>query len=102
MSSRDLLAEIERWYAGNCDGDWEHEFGITIETLDNPGWSVSIELEGTTAEFLDFVPIDVHRHENDWIQCSVSGKKFCGAGGLGSLGPILTVFLDWTQPAVPD
>jgi ribosomal protein L37E len=36
----DLLSKLSDWYAAQCDGDWEHEFGIHIGTLDNPGWSV--------------------------------------------------------------
>ena len=40
---RDLCVSIinwlEEWYVSNCDGDWEHTFGITINTIDNPGWS---------------------------------------------------------------
>ncbi|MBN6041230.1 Imm53 family immunity protein [Amycolatopsis sp. 195334CR] len=28
---------LERWFAGQCDDDWEHRYGITLETRDNPG-----------------------------------------------------------------
>jgi hypothetical protein len=35
------------WFANQCDGDWEHEFGISLETLDNPGWSLRIDLPRT-------------------------------------------------------
>jgi hypothetical protein len=28
---------LEAWYASRCDGEWEHGYGISIETLDNPG-----------------------------------------------------------------
>ena len=38
----DALNWINGWFQSNCDGDWEHGFGITIETLDNPGWCVKI------------------------------------------------------------
>jgi len=33
----DLLKWLQDWYAARCYGDWEHEFGINIRTLDNPG-----------------------------------------------------------------
>ena len=39
-----LIHWIEKWYKGNCNGDWEHSYGITIETLDNPGWDFTIDL----------------------------------------------------------
>ena len=25
-------------FANECDGDWEHENQVKIETVDNPGW----------------------------------------------------------------
>ncbi|BFV59917.1 hypothetical protein KCMC57_up50210 [Kitasatospora sp. CMC57] len=43
----DPLGFLTAWYTAQCDGDWEHEYGIRIETLDNPGWSVEVDLEGT-------------------------------------------------------
>lgn len=41
------IDRIQSWFAERCNGEWEHEFGITIETLDNPGWRVRIDLAGT-------------------------------------------------------
>lgn len=43
----DVLERLERWYAAQCNGDWEHTYGITIETLDNPGWTFKVELRDT-------------------------------------------------------
>jgi hypothetical protein len=43
----DELARLRAWYSARCDGNWEHEHGVKIDTLDNPGWSVVIDLEGT-------------------------------------------------------
>lgn len=42
-----VLQEIQSWYISNCNGDWEHSFGVSIDTLDNPGWSVRIDLADT-------------------------------------------------------
>ncbi|QDU82836.1 hypothetical protein Pla110_45990 [Polystyrenella longa] len=36
----DLLA-LQAWYHYRCDGEWEHRYGLTIETCDNPGWQIS-------------------------------------------------------------
>ena len=33
------------WYKTNCDGDWEHSYGITLQTLDNPGWHLTVDLQ---------------------------------------------------------
>lgn len=47
---RDALYLLQRWYLGQCNDEWEHSFGVAIETLDNPGWSLRIELEETSLE----------------------------------------------------
>ena len=36
------IAGLEDWYADLCNGDWEHTGGIKIETLDNPGWCITV------------------------------------------------------------
>jgi hypothetical protein len=45
--SENVLVWLQGWYAAQCDGDWEHERGVKIETLDNPEWAIRIDLEGT-------------------------------------------------------
>ena len=46
----ELLLKLQKWYASQCDGHWEHSSGITIESMDNPGWWVKINLKGTSLE----------------------------------------------------
>lgn len=43
---------LSSWYRKECNGDWEHTYGISIQTLDNPGWSVRIDLLDTSFENL--------------------------------------------------
>ena len=97
------IEELQAWYEGQCDGDWEHEFGVRIETLDNPGWSVEINLEGTALEGIAFARIHDMAPEREWLSCRVEGGKFQGAGGAPMLGTIIRTFLDWVRqaPAAP-
>jgi hypothetical protein len=37
------LALIDKWFAGRCDGVWEHHSGLKLETTDNPGWLMTID-----------------------------------------------------------
>lgn len=37
QDSGDVLERLERWYAAQCNGDWEHTYGVKIGYLDNPG-----------------------------------------------------------------
>ena len=91
------VEELQRWYESQCDGDWEHEFGVSIGTLDNPGWMVDIDLEGTSLEGREFMPIKDMEPDREWLFCDVREGKFRGRGGPLMLGRILRVFLDWAQ-----
>ena len=44
------LNVIENWFKSCCNGIWEHRFGFSLETTDNPGWRSSFQLYTTEAE----------------------------------------------------
>lgn len=96
----DLLQRIQRWYTINCNGDWEHDYGvsiwhgISIQTLDNPGWIVTIDLEDTCLINVNSPYILHDRSTTNWIGYKVENKKFEGVGGPENLSEILTYFLD--------
>ena len=93
--NHDLLMWIQNWYLDHCDGDWEHQFGIEIGTLDNPGWRIEIDIEGTILEGVAFPEKRVERSENDWLFCEVSGHKFKATCGPRSLSEAIEIFRIW-------
>jgi hypothetical protein len=94
------VIELQKWYESQCNEDWEHQFGITIGTLDNPGWTVTIDLEGTDLERRAFQTLEKLESEREWIKCWVEASKFNGVGGPQKLEEILRVFLGWTKMQV--
>jgi len=91
------IEQIQNWYNAQCNGDWEHTFGIHISTLDNPGWTVDIDLTETEVENKEFKPIINLEPELDWIHCRIENNKFKGRGGPEKLEEILLVFLKWVN-----
>jgi Immunity protein 53 len=91
------LRALEVWYARSCDGDWEHSFGVTIETLDNPGWAVRIDLAETALAGRSFEAVRIDRAPDDWLHCAVEADVFKGYGGPGNLHEILDAFARWAQ-----
>ena len=87
-----ILEWLQAWYHAKCDGEWEHTNGIKIDTLDNPGWSVQIDL-GQLG--LDPRHIVVEESEKDWIRCSIQAERFEGYGDPAKLGIILETFREW-------
>jgi len=96
-----LLPRLQRWYHSQCNGDWEHAWSVKIETPDNPGWSIKVNLAGTAREDREFAPIsrglDVPEPNADWFTCRVEDQTFSGAGGPEYLAEVLAVFLSWAE-----
>ena len=87
----DYLKWLVDWFNSQCDGDYEHGNGITISTLDNPGWDVSIDLEGTELENINITPAKIERSEHDWIIIGKNENTFNISGGPGNLLEMLKI-----------
>ena len=83
---------IEEWYKSKCDGNWEHNYGIKIYTLDNPGWAVKIDLMDTDLEEIDFESVKKEYSNKSWIDCKIKDNIFIGYGGVDNLNEILSIF----------
>ena len=86
------LTWVQAWYATQCNGEWEESYGIKIETLDNPGWQVQIDLAGTRWSALSVAMSDVHRSEHDWVSVQSGVGRFDAACGPLNLGEVLHHF----------
>jgi len=96
--SADTITRLNEWFAAHCDGDWEHDVGVRIESLDNPGWRVRIRLADTSLESVPFEVItDEYDHETRWLRCWRTEDMFEAACGVPRLGDSIDVFLDWAH-----
>ena len=94
----DNCSWLEDWYQKQCNGEWEHKYGILIETLDNPGWIVKIDLKGTRYIELPNVEIkESYESDSEWMVCKVVEGVYEGAGGALMLGPIIQTFRHWIE-----
>jgi len=92
-----ILTWIQEWLAQNCDGDWEHAQNFTITTIDNLGWSVTINLVGTKLEGKYFSTVEKENSDTDWLYCTVKNQQFQGDGGVRNLIEILKIFINWAE-----
>ena len=95
------LQELQRWFATHCNGDWEHRRGISIETTDNPGWWVKIDLHDTELADKSFTTVAENVDPNGvqlgprWLMCRLQNGHWHGAGDELRLEQILSIFLCW-------
>ncbi len=83
---------MKEWYKKNCDGDWEHQYGIKINTVDNPGWEVRIDLAFTGLEDVEIEYELIQNCDDDWYGFSVKNKIFDAAGDPEKLETLLEKF----------
>ena len=91
---RDALYLLQRWYLGRCDGEWEHGYGVSITTLDNPGWSLRIELKDTPLAHRLEPWSKFERSEHDWLHWRIEAGVFDAASGPTNLNEAILAFLD--------
>lgn len=90
------LARLQQWYVSMCNGSWEHLFGINLQTVDNPGWWLQVDLDDSYLLSRVFSEVDRRgSREDDWVNCFVKDNKFVGYCGPNNLEQLLEIFLDW-------
>ena len=88
---------LQDWYLNQCDKDWEHSYGIKIDTLDNPGWTIIIDLKGTECEDMPFTDLHEDQGEDDWYFCKISENKFKASCDPLKLVFVLEIFREWAE-----
>ncbi|MFB9690533.1 immunity 53 family protein [Amycolatopsis plumensis] len=92
MSRPDDFGFLTGWYASQCDGDWEHEFGVRLETLDNPGWRLRVDTVGTGAEGRVLPRSKADLGPDRWLWTAADGESFEASCDVRSLAELLAAF----------
>ncbi len=104
--SDDNLNWLNRWYLAQCNSVWEHSYGIKIDTLDNPGWSLKIKLIGTSLEGRAFEDVayghpssdlEEWQHTGSWWVAHVKDGTFEAFCGPLDLSDTIGVFRRWVE-----
>ena len=86
------VARLQAWYARQCNGDWEYQYGVTIETSDAPGWELVVDLTDTSLQGVPFTPV-----EDKGLRCRVDRHKWKGAAAPLQLERLIDEFLSWAE-----
>ena len=68
MSS--IIQWLQDWTKSQIDGDWEHELGVSISMLDNPGWILSADISNYGDFLKETKPLG-RDNDVDWIDFEV-------------------------------
>lgn len=91
------LSKLMDWYSSQCNGDWEHHAGLSIETLDNPRWLIKVNLAGTNLAEANMSTISEGQEPSGgettpWINCRVEDNQFMGACDPTQLPRLISTF----------
>jgi len=78
--------------------EW-HAPRVLIETVDNAGWSLEVDLHGTCAADRTVPYISTERSAADWVSWQASGNQFQALGGPGNLAEMIDSFSDFAESA---
>ncbi len=98
----DTAIRMARWYAWQCDGDWEDQYGMSIE-LGEHGWSLAIDLSYTNVESAEFDLQKLYAEFRDprpfdaSIQFRREGPRLLGTCGPGAMTDMVGVAFDWIE-----
>ena len=96
---KETIERIQDWYKLNCNGDWEHSYGYSIATLDNPGWTIRIDLAETCLDKLDFKKeFQNPAYEHDWFIIKTDKETLDISCGPENLKQVFEIFLDEIIP----
>lgn len=92
----DIFEWLTNWYSSNCNDEWEHTYGIKIDTLDNPGWSFKADLVGTEEEGKR-VSMKIMNNDNDWFEINSDGEIFTAYGDASKLQFLMNKFKEFVE-----
>lgn len=94
----EILERLQAWFGNRCDGVWEHTSGIKIETTDNPGWLITIDLRETGLSESPRILRASSATDMGWLDCRINDQRqFVGAGDPTKLVAILAEFERFTE-----
>jgi len=88
---------LQAWYQVQSNGRWERAHGVTIESLETPGWIVTIDLAGTPLENHPMRAVARDLSKRDWMICEVDRNQFRGQGDPEKLLSIIQTFQTWAE-----
>lgn len=91
---------VQDWYSAQCDEEWEHAYGVTIKTLDNPGWIFEIDIVDTDVDGRRLTKVLIEPGPGQWIWAWCDGRKYSSACDPLSLEEAFGRFRAFVENAV--
>jgi Immunity protein 53 len=91
------LGALQAWFAAHCDGNWEQEYGVTIGTVEDPGWELRVDVVGTPLAGSELLRERTVRTAENWFEARCDGYTFHAVGGPHNLDELLDSFMSFAE-----
>ncbi len=93
-----MIDWLQNWFEEQCDGNWEHEYSIRIETIDNPGWSIEIDLPEQINEITVSQKWKLFELSDDnWLGYKIENNIFFASGDPKKLDLMILIFKEFIK-----
>ncbi len=99
--NEDTLERLCQWYQSQCNGTWEHAYGVRIDTVDNPGWVLTVDLSDTALESKVLTEVTVNNYNDDWHFWKTKDRQFIASGDPTKLPLLVESFLEFSKSSEP-
>jgi hypothetical protein len=93
----DTVSRLCAWFERQSVNEWHEDHGVKIDTLDNPGWSMKVDLKGTSLQKKVFQEFRIERSDRDWVFARKNAEVFEVFGGPRNLNEMIEKFLLWAE-----
>lgn len=101
MSATLPFTGLQDWYLRGSDGELEPTYDIQIDTLEEPGWSLCIQLDGTALAGRALPEMAIERTQSDWIHAWTDDHALHIDCGPLNLTEAIKTFTSWAQGGQP-
>lgn len=93
-----MIDWLQNWFYVQCDGNWEHEYSVRIETIDNPGWNIEIDLPIQISDSITPQEWQLFELSNDnWVGYRIDNNIFSASGDPKKLNLMILIFKELVE-----
>lgn len=92
-----ILDWVQDWFTNQCDGMWEHGYGVRVNMISEPGWHVRIELRNTPWAEKKTELVREKLPTGEIVYYEVKNGYFEAKGGISTLEILLNIFKKWIE-----
>ena len=91
-NSIEMLSWLNEWYVSQSHIPTLNKTLIKINTLENPGWNLKIDLKSIGLKLSDSIVHQMDRTKEDWYHCFIKDGIFYAPCGPFNLGEVIGIF----------